>query len=273
MASLHYTKVGSGPESLLCFHGAGQDGESCFKPFAQQVGDRFTLYAFDLFYHGNSDCLHGKEFTENEVITKEIWQDYLNQFLQENNITRFSVAGFSMGGRFALASIEAFPHSINEVFLMAPDGLTDHWLYVLATRFALTRRVFKVIAFQQDKLQRFGKWLQKLGLIDHSTIRFAEAMMSTPEKQQQIYRTWVGFRALRFDPEKLAQLIEIHHIKTWIFMGKYDKILPIKAAYDLVNRLKNKALVILESGHGRLVEKTATYLHELTPSKTADLPN
>ena len=265
MSPLHYTKVGSGSEPLLCFHGAGQDGKSCFKPFAQRVGDRFTLYAFDLFYHGKSGCLHGEKFADNEIVTKEIWRKYLTQFLQENNITRFSVAGFSMGGRFALATLEAFPERINQVFLMAPDGLTDHWLYVLATRFAFTRRVFKVIAFQQDKLQRLGKWLQKLGLIDPSTIRFAEAMMNTPEKQQQIYRTWVGFRALRFSAKKLAQLIEIHQIKTWIFMGKYDKIMPIKAAYAFTSRLKDKTLVILDTGHGRLVEKTATYLHELTP--------
>lgn len=264
MLPLYYTKVGSGTEPLLCFHGAGQDGESCFKPFAQQVGNRFVLYAFDLFYHGNSGCLNGVEFSDNEVITKDIWQKYLSQFLQENNITRFSVAGFSMGGRFALATIEAFPHNINEVFLMAPDGLTDHWLYVLATRFAFTRRVFKVIAFQQNKLQRLGKLLQKLGLIDPSIIRFAEAMMNTPEKQQQIYRTWVGFRSLRFNPKKLAQLIELHLIKTWIFVGKYDKIMPLKEVYSFTHQLKDSRLVILDSGHGRLVEKTATYLHEIT---------
>ena len=265
MSPLHYAKVGSGPEPLLCFHGAGQDGESCFKPFAQQVGDRFTLYAFDLFYHGKSGCLRGKEFTDNELITKEIWQKYLHQFLQENNITRFSVAGFSMGGRFALATLEAFAHNINEVFLMAPDGLTDHWLYVLATRFAFTRRIFKVIAFQQEKLQRLGRWLQKLRLIDPSTIRFAEAMMNTSEKQQQIYRTWVGFRVLRFSPKKLAQLVEIQQLKMWIFMGKYDKIMPVKKAYFLTNYLKYKALVVLDSGHGRLVENTAMYLREFIP--------
>lgn len=265
MSPLHYAKVGSGSEPLLCFHGAGQDGESCFNPFAQQVGERFTLYAFDLFYHGKSGCLCGREFTDNELVTKETWQKYLHQFLQENNITQFSVAGFSMGGRFALTTLEAFAHNINEVFLMAPDGLTDHWLYVLATRFALTRRVFKVIAFQQDKLQSLGKWLLKLRLIDPSTIRFAQAMMNTPEKQQQIYQTWIGFRALRFSPQKLAQLIEIHQVKTWIFMGKYDKIMPLKEAYSFTNHLKDNKLVVLDSGHGRLVEKTAMYLRKLTP--------
>ena len=53
---------------------------------------------------------------------EELNAENIREFLRKENISRFDVAGFSMGGRFALATLEAFPEKIGNVFLIAPDG-------------------------------------------------------------------------------------------------------------------------------------------------------
>ena len=103
--NLHYQKIGHGKKILLSFHGMGQDF-LCFQKFAQTFDNQYTIYLFDLPYHGKSGGINGNNYVENEVITKEIWEEYLGEFLQESQIQTFSIIAFSMGGRFALATVD-----------------------------------------------------------------------------------------------------------------------------------------------------------------------
>ena len=91
--TLHYHKFGHGPAILLAFHGIGQDGVSCFKSFADHLGDRYTIYAFDLYFHGKSiQPSNADFFLNNEVITKETWTKLIRDFLLKENISRFDVS-------------------------------------------------------------------------------------------------------------------------------------------------------------------------------------
>jgi pimeloyl-ACP methyl ester carboxylesterase len=255
---LSFQKYGSGTKILLAFHGMGQDS-SCFQKLAKSLDNQYTIYAFDLFFHGKN--------IEQEayLITKSLWQLQLQSFLSQHHIQQFSVMGFSMGGRFALATLEAFPQQIEEAFLIAPDGISENPFYVLATRFAFTRPIFKLIAFQQNKVQYLGNLLVKLKLLHPATMRFAQNMLDTPEKQKQIYQSWLGFRGLRFSMKKIASLIEKHGITTKIFVGKYDKILPEKQVYLLTKRSSTIRLIALNTGHTGLVDKVGEFLSSDIP--------
>ena len=250
--NLHYQKIGKSDKILLAFHGMGQDF-SCFQKFAQTFENQYTTYLFDLPFHGESKV-------EESIITKEIWKEYLSQFLQENQIKNFSVISFSMGGRFALATLEAFSERIENALLLAPDGITEDPFYYGATRFSFTRNIFKKVLKNNQKFHGFAGLLSRVGIVHASVLKFAKMMVDTPHKQEQLYKSWVGFRALNFDLEKLSQLINNQEINVKIFMGKYDKLLPIQNVYPLTKRIKNIELITLESTHGRLVEKTTEYL-------------
>jgi pimeloyl-ACP methyl ester carboxylesterase len=250
--NLHYQKIGKSDKILLAFHGMGQDF-SCFQKFAQTFDNQYTTYLFDLPFHGESKV-------NEPIITKEIWQEYLENFLQENQIKNFSIIAFSMGGRFALATLEAFSERIENALLLAPDGITEDPFYYGATRFNFTRNLFKKLLKNNHKFHGFAGFLSRVGIVHESVLKFAKMMVNTPEKQEQLYQSWIGFRTLRFDIEKLSQLIDNQTIKIKIFMGKFDKLLPIHNVYPLTKRVKNIELIVLESTHGRLVEKTTEYL-------------
>jgi pimeloyl-ACP methyl ester carboxylesterase len=256
---LNYKKIGNSDKILLAFHGMGQDF-SCFQNFAQTFENQYTTYLFDLPYHGKSGGINGDNYQENEVITKEIWKEYLKKFLVENQIQNFSIIAFSMGGRFALATVEAFTERIDELILLAPDGITEDPKYILATRYSFSRKIFKSVVQNNELYHPFANLLARTGIVHKKVVKFAKMMVDTPTKQEQLYRAWIGFHQLRFDFTKLAQLINNQNITVKNFMGKYDKLLPLNRVFPLTKRLKNVELIELEATHGRLIEKAIEWL-------------
>ncbi|MBB6002178.1 alpha/beta fold hydrolase [Arcicella rosea] len=256
---LYFQKIGNGQKILLAFHGIGQDF-LCFQHFAETFGDVYTIYAFDLPFHGKSIVENANQLLTNQVLTKSIWKDFLITFLTENQIKTFSVIGFSMGGRFALATVEAFPKQIESMTLVSPDGISEHLIYSFATRFRLTRKVFKYVLFQEEKLLSFTKFFAKMHIVPESSIRFAHRMLDTQTKKKQVFQSWTGFRFLKFNIRKLAQLINDEKIKVNIFTGKYDTILPSEKVLPLATKLPNAHLITLEAGHTKILEKVIEYL-------------
>lgn len=252
--NLHYQKLGRGPKTLLAFHGIGQDGAGCFQPFEAYLGDIYTIYAFDLFFHGKSSS------SPTELVTKEIWQNLIQDFLTQNHIDRFDIAGFSMGGRFALATLEFFPNQIENVFLIAPDGISEHPLYGFATRFWPVRRIFQWSMRKPLMFFNIANALKKSGLLNSSLHRFVQQVLNTPEKRQTIYNSWVNFRNLRFDIPATHRLALASDIKIYLFIGEFDTLLKPASVRKLAALLPAHQYITLKSGHTKLVEHVASWI-------------
>ena len=248
---------------LLAFHGIGQDGITCFKPFEKNLGDYYTIYAFDLFFHGETTSLYQKRIvSEPDLITKEIWNGIIEAFLAKENIDRFDVTGFSMGGRFALATLEAFSDKIDKAFLIAPDGISEHPLYTLASRISPARRLFRWCMDYPKTFLQTTRLLKKAGLVNNSLYRFTQNVLNTSQKRNTIYNSWVAFRELRFNIPQLHKIVEAKEIEVHVFVGKYDKLLLPSAVKNLSELLPPTQYHLLMSGHSMLVEKVAVILSE-----------
>ncbi len=249
--TLHFLKSGYGSNVLLAFHGFGQDHKALSELF-EKLSNQYTVYAFDIFFHGKSKWNRGKTPLE-----KSFWKSLLVEFLRQYEIDRFSLLGYSMGGKFALASLEAFPKKIENVFLLAPDGIKTSMWYSLATYPLVFRRLFKSMVFNPYRFHRIANLAFKIGLIDKGILRFAESQMNTQEKRKQVYSSWVVFRHLKFSMDHIASIINSNNIDLTIIVGKYDKIITGKNMNRLVKRLTNYNLEILETGHNGLISKWA----------------
>ncbi|REA60371.1 alpha/beta hydrolase [Dyadobacter luteus] len=253
--NLHYHKLGTGPNILLAFHGIGQTGSSCFQPFADHLGGHYTIYAFDLYFHGSSNI--PDFWAKDELISKKAWHDTIAPFLKENEIKQFDIAGFSMGGRFALATLELFPQQINKAFLIAPDGVSEHPLYTIASRSKAARSLFRWLMKNPSVFFKSADFLQKTGLIHSSLYRFTQQVLNTPEKRRTIYNSWVSFRDFHFNISSLYKLTQSQNIDLLLFTGKFDKLLKPSAVDKLRKLLPENKSMILQSGHTQLVEKVA----------------
>lgn len=262
--TLHYERLGQGPNILLAFHGAGQTGTSCFRPFAEHLGHYYTLYTFDLLFHGQSHGLsNGDDFSDDDVLTKVLWQKFIQDFLHAENITRFDVAGFSLGGRYALATAEAFPELVDRLLLMAPDGVVEHPLYALATRFAPARWVFRQLVRNPKPLFVVVDLARRLRIIPKNLGYFVRYMLDTPEERKRLYRTWVSLRELSFSIQSLHKVLVARGIDVWLFVGSRDTVFPPERLRILAKILPPARFVILESGHNHLTERAAAYLNRV----------
>ena len=244
---LSYQKTGHGEKVLLLFHGFGQHHRA-FAALTETLAPHYTLYAFDLFFHGNS------QWNEGELqLEKEMWKEIMVNFLNEHKIKKFSVLGFSLGGKFALTTLELFPKRIEQIFLLAPDGIKTNFWYSLATYPLLLRKFFKSMILKPGRLHAITSILHGLHVVDNSLLRFAESQMDTQEKRERVYYSWVVFRHMHVDLKNIADLIKCHPIKLTMMVGKHDKIITTQNMQRLLRHLHDYRLEILDTGHNGVI--------------------
>lgn len=249
---LHYDISGTGSKPLLVFHGFGQDRKA-FSDFLKKISSAYKIYSFDIFFHGESQWNKGENPLE-----KSYWKKLLSVFLSHHKIDRFSVLGFSMGGKFALASLEAFPEKTESIFLLAPDGIRISPWYTLATYTSTTRQLFKSMIFKPERFHWIANLSFKLGFIDKGVLRFVESQMNTQEKREQVYYSWVVFRNLKFNLNQVASIINSNNINLAIYVGKHDKVITAESMELLLRKVKTYTFEILETGHNGLISKIDT---------------
>ncbi|MEX2232563.1 MAG: alpha/beta hydrolase [Cyclobacteriaceae bacterium] len=253
---LHYVKAGNGKDPLLVFHGFGQD-HTLYVPLLKSLSKKYTLYIVDLFFHGKS------EWNEGELpLQKSTWKNILRVLLQEQHITSFSILAYSLGGKFALATIEAYPKQIKEVFLLAPDGIKTSFWYSLATYPNAMRKFFKSMIFRHERFLTIAGKLNQLNWVDKGLIRFADYQMNSEAKRKRVYYSWVVFRYLTFDLKKIADVINQNNIGLTMVVGKYDKVIRAENMQRLLKHVRDYRLEILESGHTGLIQESLDLLME-----------
>ncbi|WP_080237482.1 alpha/beta hydrolase [Spirosoma rigui] len=247
---LAYRILGHGPVTLLAFHGFGQNGH-VFSPVNELVGHQFTVLAIDLFFHGDS------RYAGDHLLTKNDWQRLIGAFLDAQRIGRFSITGFSLGGRFALSTVEAFADRVDRLILIAPDGITRSTWYDLATATTTGRWLFRYGLYHLSTLERAGHALVRVGLLNRTVMRFAELSLSTPTQRRLVYTVWTQFRLINPTISKLASSLNRHAVQVQFFTGAFDRIVPGSFILPLANQLQHFDLTVLKTGHNHLIQLTA----------------
>ncbi len=251
---LKFIKIGQGDKTALAFHGFGQDN-SFYEPFESVFGQKFTIYCFNLPFHGDDN-------TPKSCIpaTKDTIKDFFQRFLYSNSISGFSNIGFSIGAKISLMLLELFPEKIEELILIAPDGFRTNVWYRLGTGSMVTRSLFKYLVNHPEFLFRFSDSMASMGLVHPGVLRFAKSQMNTLEKRKRVYYTWMFFRKLVIRKSRIINLLSVHKIPVSVFLGKEDKIILEKHFSFLKDDRIDSNITVLDAGHNDLIKETALYL-------------
>jgi pimeloyl-ACP methyl ester carboxylesterase len=247
-AQLSFQQRGHGPCPLLLFHGFGQT-HAAFIPLADALAETHTCYLFDLYFHGDS-VWHLDE----QPLDKVMLQAVLSDFLVEQQIDKFAVGGFSLGGKFALAMVEAFPDRIQDLYLIAPDGIKTSLWYSLATYPVPLRKLFKSMIKKPGLFLSLANFCNRIGVVDRGLIRFASSQMATEEQRRRVYYSWTVFRHLNFDLKKIAALINDNQMNVVVVVGEFDKVIRAKNMNRLMKYLAHQKLIVLSTGHNGLLK-------------------
>ncbi len=244
---VHCLRMGEGSRLIIAFHGFGHDA-SVFSTFAHSLPDEYTLIAVDLPGHGKTRWLD-KLMSKKDLMA--IVQGIKNNF----SVERFSLLGYSLGGRICLNIAEQHPAWVDKIVLLAPDGMQKNFWYHFATRNPVGRVLFRSL------LNNPEKWVKKIGalknwkLIDESRFKFIRHHLLDTSAQKQLAYVWPLTRKLIAHPDIVRWNIKKHKIQIDVFMGKHDRIFTVIQGERFVRRLKNARLHVLECGHNLLVNE------------------
>lgn len=242
---LHYLKYAGGNKILFAFHGYGQSA-SVFNELAEKWKDEYTIYSFDLFYHGRS--IWNRQLGE---ITKEFIFNLFNSFCTKNEIDKYSLLAFSLGGKTALCLSELNPDKVEKLILIAPDGIKTSFWYNLATYPGPVRYLFKYIIFSPYLFYKLAYLLNFFKIIDKGIYKFVHSQMNTRSKRANVYNAWVIYRLLKPDLKIVTN--NTKNILFELYLGKYDKIISAQKLKFFIKKNANLRLSILNSGHSNMI--------------------
>ncbi len=248
---LYYFKYGTGNKILLAFHGFGQDN-SIFQDWEKEIGEEYTIYAFDLFYHGLSN-------RENKKLSRKEWRHYLDAFLKRESIDSYSIIGFSLGGRFAIATALAWPKRTNEFILIAPDGVFLTIWFKLATNFG-TRWLFKYIMLQPNLLERLIYYNDKYRIVSPYLGDFVRKELGDYTNRRRVYISWNNFKSLGYSRRQLSNLFKKQVFKKRIILGSKDHIIKPEKILPTIKKMGHFQVDILPMKHHQLIKSEVAKL-------------
>lgn len=249
---VHCIRIGSGSKLLIAFHGFGHDA-GVFTPLAQSLPVDYTLVAIDLPGHGQT------QWTDTHIRKKDLMA-IVQGIKNDCAVERFSLLGYSLGGRVCLNIVEQQPNWIDKLVLLASDGLQKNIWYHLATQNILGRAVFKSVVHQPEGWLRKAEFLRKYKLLDESRMKFVRHQLMNATVRGRLSYVWPVTSRLIANIPIIKWNINKHKIEVHLFMGKYDRIFPIAQGEAFIKKLKNAQLHLLDTGHNLL---TPEYFPEI----------
>lgn len=244
--TLPYLTFGKGPELLIAFHGFGRSAVD-FKVLEQSLGAKYTIVAFDLFYHGE----HAISFdTTLPTCEPAAMARLMERYLWEHKRVNFSLMGYSLGGKIALGIVQKMAHRVNEVFLLAPDGLKKNSLYTFACNTLLGNYLMARIIHKPKTALKINDWLLRLKIIHPKVHEFYAMKLSDETMLKKLYQTGLIFRYFHPSLVTIAKQINSRKIRLKMFFGKNDFIIRTSLGIKFQKKLrKQDTMVILDCGH------------------------
>ena len=157
-----------------------------------------------------------------------------------------------MGARFALVTLESFPIFIEDIYLLAPDGLIKDKWYRLATTSNLFRGLFRYFMKSPKLLLALTSLLGSVGTLNKGLIKFVQIHLKHKSERMKVYYTWTLFRNLSVQPEIFLQILESHNIKANLVLGEFDRVINAQKFKKELKESKNLKFKIVPLTHNKL---------------------
>jgi pimeloyl-ACP methyl ester carboxylesterase len=237
--------VGNGMPVLL-LHGYLESAEVML-PIARSLPAGYQIWIPDIPGHGKSDNLHGEP-------SLEAWASAFHDFMTEQKIRNYVVAGHSMGAYLALAMAELFPKNIIAIAILHSNPFpdSDQKKDIRRREIGLVREghLGSIVSVAIPKLyspHNLDDFLRE--------IEISQAVaMKTPVEGIAYALTAMAAR-----PDRSA-ILKRPGLPALIIAGRHDQLMDISNLYDFHSSEKTCELHILEkSGHMGFIEEPEVF--------------
>lgn len=235
--NIRYFEAGQGPAVIL-LHGLGGGKEIWMASFGA-LAAQYHVYAIDQIGFGHSD----KPLLDYKIAT---YADFLQGFMQAQNIPKATLVGNSLGGWIALEFAVHHPEMVEKLVLVDSAGLpwTQPFAADLNPSSLAGMRAMLETVFYDKKI-----------LTDEVVLQAFTNHVRTNEAYT-IQRTMAGWAVPQFEDANLASI----HAPTLVVWGRQDVLIPLVSGEKLRDGIPGATLVLIdECGHAPEIEKPAEF--------------
>jgi len=262
LGKVHYHEYGSGTKPMLAFHGYGMTGKQ-FHVLDKSILSQYRVYGFDHFFHGHSEL---DNWTEKQILQgmpRQLVRAYAEEWFKIHGRQRISLMAYSIGSNLALILLEEYPDLIDELILMAPDGLVGYKVFKFLQHEHMGRLLFHTATKSKWLAPMLLKTVRRFNFIDDSLYTIAYNEIDTPKKRHDVYYSINLIKHLKPDMDKVVELINQHHIKCTFIFGKDDMLFPMKPVLPLIGKIKDAKVYEVPMGHWLVTAQLDDYLVNL----------
>lgn len=259
LVKMHYYQFGNGPKAMLCFHGYGMHGKQ-FKHLEANLGDLYTFYGFDLFFHKETKLINQSIETVKKGISKKELSQLFIDFCEHKSIKDFSVIAYSMGSFYACTLAEEIPERINEIILAAPSSLKPGRAITFFSANKFGNKLLEKLALSNNGMLGLLSLLKRIKVIDQKAYEILYREIATPELRFSFFACASYLRFLKLDVSKFVQQINQHQIPSIFIFGKRDKSFPAKIGKIIIPQINNSQQFIIDENHDIINANFANHL-------------
>lgn len=262
LVDMHYYRFGTGPKTMFCFHGYGMHGRQ-FKVLEETMGDQYTFYGFDLFFHKKTVLRDQSVAAVKKGISKVQLADLFKDFCKEAGVDRFSIIAYSMGSHYATSLVEEIPEHINELFIAAPSSLKPGKIITFLSGNRMGNKVLERMALSSNSMPRLLSLLKKTKIIDQKGYDILFKEVASPELRFSFYACASYMRFLTLNADKFIAKLNQHQIKSVFIFGERDKNYPPAIGKDVILKIDQAKQLVINENHDMINLNFANVLSRL----------
>jgi pimeloyl-ACP methyl ester carboxylesterase len=232
---------------LLLIHGFSASLHT-WEPWVERLGDRYRILSLDLPGHGLTRAPAGYQ------ASMEAFRDIVAEFARAQELTRFAIAGSSMGGNVAWEYALAHPGQVEALILVDASGWEDtrEETREEPTIFKLLRNpTLGPILRDLDNTRLIRQGLETSfadpAFVDETMVARYSELARAPGHRDILLQLTLGFRARNYaTTERLAPL----SMPVLILWGDQDRLVPPEHAQLFREAIPQAQLIMFENvGH------------------------
>ena len=234
-------RYGQGPRLLIAQHGFGRDGRS-FRTLGRSIGDRYTLLAPDLPFHGATD------WTAPDYDAAR-WLAVVRGLAKHAGHAHFHYLGHSLGGRIALKLFPELSGELLSFCLVAPDGLGGpytHWIDLLPA--PVVRGLCATLRYPRGLL-RLVRQLHRWQLLDDFSRQYVQQHLREDSYRNRLRGTLRSLPGFRLRARTVIAHFSRARHPVQLFLGRHDRLVDTERIGRLVRRIETVDVELIDRGH------------------------
>ncbi len=259
---MHYYKFGTGGKNMFCFHGYGMHGRQ-FRVLEETMGDSYTFYGFDLFFHKRTVLKDQSVAAVKRGISKSQLAELFRDFCTATGVERYSIIAYSMGSHYATSLVEEMPEHIEELFIAAPSSLKPGNIITFLSSNRIGNKVLERMALSNNAMPRLLSILKTTKIIDQKGYDILFKEISSPDLRFSFYACASYMRFLKLDAAKFIAKLNEHQISSVFIFGERDRNYPPKIGQAIIPRIKSARQLVINENHDMINRNFANVLSRL----------